>query len=156
MFVPKARHDPTSSKTLVLGSVQAQARHSYRRRPGLLVSTERFWFMDTYWPLWMAVFTEKSACGKLSQPHRACQIQGWSFSPNNTALAASWIAATLWLPNSGVAISIEKRKACSKLVSINRACQTHGWPFFSKRKTPAVSCLAATRLVKIPDPYPAS
>ena len=46
---------------------------------------------------------KKSACGKLVISNRACQIQGWSFSPR-------------------------KQSACGKLDSSNRACQVGSVP----------------------------
>ena len=71
---------------------------------------------------WVAIFTKKSACGKLDSSNRACQMPGWSFSP--------------------------EKSDCGKLDSSNRDCQILGRSF-SPKKGPAASRLAATGLVKV-------
>ena len=47
----------------------------------------------------VVIFTEKSACGKTTKQHRACQLHGWSFS---------------------------SKKHLKKLVGSNKACQFVG------------------------------
>ena len=73
------------------------------------------------------IFTEQnSACGKMVSSNRACQIQGWSFSPKKKRLRQDTYQQQ-GLSNPGVVIFTEE-SACGKIPSSNRACQSpdHG------------------------------
>ena len=80
MFMPEARNDPTNSKTLVLGSVQAQARQGYVFSPLRRVFRPQAWRQRglsmksaasmSHWPL------IRTAKGSVAQISRDVPVSG--------------------------------------------------------------------------------
>ena len=92
----------------------------------------------------MAIFAEKSTCGKLDSSNGTCQILDGYFRLKKSARGK--LDSSLSNPRMAIFI---KKEACGKLDSSNGACQIQGWPF-SPQKSPCENSTKQHRACQVP------